>query len=321
MIKQIYCIGGANIDRKLKSSCDLVAKTSNPVDSVFTFGGVARNVSENLARWTKGIHLQCIVGHDELGQQLLSYVHSLGVNTKHSLIRKDKPTSHYYAILDTKGELHLALSDMAVYQNVPTHLFCEHWDAWESDSLILLDTNLPADIIELAIQHADEKGLRVCIDPVSVAKASKLPDNLENVYLIKPDIHEACEMTGTTIHSISDCIYAGRILQKRGVENVVISLGRSGYVLINEDAEEHVQTMEFNEVVDVSGAGDAFIAGILYGLQQDASLREACQIGAAAAAYTIQSPNTVAEDITVSRLQAYIHNHSIIRERADAVLF
>ena len=48
------------------------------------------------------------------------------------------------------------------------------------------------------------------------------------------------------------------------------------------------------QVVDVSGAGDAFIAGILYGLQQDKEVIEACHIGAKAAAQTIQSISTVA---------------------------
>ena len=53
------------------------------------------------------------------------------------------------------------------------------------------------------------------------------------------------------------------------------------------------QQKMFLDVIDVSGAGDAFIAGRLYGLQHDKDVLEACQIGAKAAAKTIQSINTV----------------------------
>ena len=78
--------------------------------------------------------------------------------------------------------------------------------------------------------------------------------------------------------------------------------------------------IEFSEVIDVSGAGDAFFSGILYGLQQNNTIEDACQIGAAAAAYTVQSPLTVANDITVSRLHAFIHNQKIIKEQTHAAV-
>jgi pseudouridine kinase len=216
--------------------------------------------------------------------------------------------------------MHIALADMEIYHHTPLYPFTHSWQAWTENSIVFVDANLPTIVIEHAIKLAIEKNLKICIDPVSVPKAKALPAHLNHVYLIKPDLLEATAITGIAIHSINDCIHAGQVLHERGVENVVISLGKSGYVIVNKHTQEYIETMIFSEIVDVTGAGDAFIAGILLGLQQSSNIKEACQMGAAAAAYTIQSDKTVAEDITISRLQAYIHNQNVLKEHANAAI-
>ena len=318
MTNPIYCIGGANIDCKLRSFVPLSQKTSNPVQSTVTYGGVARNVAENLARWTSNVHLQCIVGNDNEGRQLLAHVRRAGVNIEHCMALDNKKTSYYYAVLDRSGELHISLADMDIYHHIPLYPFTHSWQSWPEKSIIFVDANLPNIVVERAIQIAAEKNLCICIDPVSAPKAKTLPSHLNNVFLIKPDLQETTALTGIPIHSINDCMKAGKILLERGVKNVVMSLGKSGYVIVNEETQEYIETMVFSEIVDATGAGDAFFAGILLGMQQGATMKEACQMGAAAAAYTIQSEKTVAEDITLSRIQAYVHNQNVLKEHANA---
>ena len=317
MVKNIFCIGGANIDRKLKSSANLLPGTSNPVVSNTTFGGVARNVAENLARWTNRVHLQCVVGKDAAGQQLLAHMQKLGVNTDKCFVLENHATSHYYALLNSGGELHIALADMDIYDHIPIETFIQSWNEWSNYTIIFIDTNLPAALIDYALHQAEAKQAKLIIDPVSVPKAKRLPHSLKNVFLIKPNQLEASILTGITIHSVNDCFKAGVALLNRGVENVVISLGNSGYVIVNDSQQEHIQTLQFNDVHDVNGAGDAFIAGILFGLQEDSSILHACELGAAAAAFTVQSHKTVAEEITAAHLRAFIHNKKIITKENE----
>lgn len=308
MLKNIYCVGGATIDHKLTSSAALISATSNPVSSYTSFGGVARNVAENLARWTQHIHLQCVVGNDEYGKSLLVHIEQLGVNTKHSLFLDDQETAHYYAILNTNGELHLALVDMQIYTHLPEKEFMSVWNEWQPNSIIFLDTNLPAIVLSGAIRIAEKINSIVCIDPVSVTKAKKLPSNLDKVFLIKPNVLEAAALTNTTIVSISDCIAAGKKLLNSGVENVVISLGEKGHVIVNAEQAKHITTTAIRPT-DVNGAGDAFFAGILYGLQHDQDIFSACQIGACAATLTIQSVKTVVDTIKHSDFKPFMKNN------------
>lgn len=304
MNKKIICVGGANIDRKFKALTNTIKQgTSNPVSSTTSFGGVARNVAENLAHWTQNISLQCIVGNDSEGQRLLTHLRTLGVNVDHSLIREEGNTSHYYAILNPDGELQVAYVDMEIYNLLSLDSFNSSYDDWDDGSIIFLDTNLPAAIIETIIQHNKNKQLMIFIDPVSVSKANRIPHNLEQVFLIKPNQFEISALTDITISNTKDCIQAGLALLQRGVKNVVISLGRDGYVIVNEKHQQHIPVKIIPHIKDANGAGDAFFAGILFGLQQDLPLIQACELGVAAAALTLQSEKTVSTDITATCLQ------------------
>jgi len=293
MDKKIICIGGANIDFKLKSQNQYLLNTSNPVSTSSSYGGVARNVAHNLANVTSNIYLQCVVGDDAHGRDMLKYMESLGVNTEHSLILEGRRTSQYHAILNEHGELFLGLADMEIYNEISREFITTSWDFWNKQSLVFLDTNLPSVLIDLILEKAALMEFLVCIDLVSVEKAKKIPQCLDSVFLLKSDAQEASVLTGIPIHSVSDCMKAGFLIKERGVKNSVISLGSLGYVLINDNVQIHVPAEEVENVIDVSGAGDAFIAGILYGLQQGKEVFDACQMGAKAAVRTIQSMSTV----------------------------
>ncbi|KTD71493.1 MULTISPECIES: carbohydrate kinase family protein [Legionella] len=297
MNRKIICVGGITIDRKLTSKHPLQLRTSNPVSSISTFGGVAHNVAKNLALLTDNVHLCSVVGQDNHGLEALANLKRLNIHIQNILTLHNQPTAHYDVILDNEGELFLALADMDIFDHVPFSQFTQSWHEWNNDDLVFLDSNLPQTIIEYAIHMARTQNIKICIDPVSVSKAQKLPPCLEHIFLLKPDRFEAEALTDMRIHSVSDCIKAGKLLLDKGVKNCIISLGKAGYVLINERIQQHFPAFSINPIVDVSGAGDAFIAGILYELKHNAPIIDACQTGAAMAALTIQSSHTVNEHI------------------------
>ncbi|MBV9575613.1 MAG: carbohydrate kinase family protein [Gammaproteobacteria bacterium] len=301
VLKKIYCIGGACIDRTLKSLSSLENGTSNPVSSFTSFGGVARNVAENLAYWTKEIHLRCAVGNDREGAALLTHMQALGVNTAGSIVSDKHNTSHFYAALNHENDLHIAFADMTIYNDISLSQLTQYH--WEEDSLIFIDTNLPAEIIRYFTHQAKATACKLFVDPVSIIKAQKLTDHLENIFLLKPNLDEASSLANMKINSRKDCLKAGRILLEKGVENIVISLGKNGYAMINKQDAAFFPAIMPRHIFNVNGAGDAFIAGILYGLQQKHALIQACQYGAAAAAFTIESQLTVSQTISAEQLQ------------------
>ncbi len=302
MEKKIICIGGATIDYKLQTIHSLELYTSNPVTSFVTMGGVAHNVALNLACLTDQVQLQCVVGHDTNGQRLLAHAQQKGIDTRHSLVLDNAMTSHYYNILNTSGEVHIGLADMQIYDQIPLQAFTASWKCWEKENIIFADTNLSPEILRYLITLCEEKQLQLCIDPVSISKAKKLPQSLAGVFLLKPDQFETTALTGIRIHSFRDCIKAGKIILDRGVKNIIISLGKAGYALVNAECQKHFPSLPVEHVVNVSGAGDAFVAGVLFELKHHVTLEDACVTGSAAAALTIQSAHTIAETMSLANL-------------------
>ena len=109
----VVVIGGANVDIKARSTAPATQQTSNPGHGSMTPGGVARNIAENLARLGTRTHLIAAVGRDALGDSLLAQTSAAGVRLEF-VQRSDRPTGTYTAILDSDGELIVAVADMEV---------------------------------------------------------------------------------------------------------------------------------------------------------------------------------------------------------------
>lgn len=302
---RIICVGGATIDYKLKSIEPLELGSSNPIYSFQSFGGVAHNVACNLAFLIapRHVYLQCVLGDDLEGENFLKDLASRAINTERSLILKKQNTARYYAVLDAQGELHTALADMHIYEHIPVGLFVKHWANDFQNNLVFIDTNLPRNIIVHAIKLGATPYL--CIDAVSVTKSAKLPYDMHGVYLLKTDQHEASALAQMSINSIEEGIKAAKVILQRGMENLLITLGAAGYLLANQYGINHFPAIPLAHITDVSGAGDAFVAALLAGLQHKISLHESCQLGAVAAYYTLQSNKTVAVDFSFSDLECF----------------
>ena len=116
----IVCIGGTNLDRKLRGLGPLRMGSSNPATQHETAGGVARNIAENLARLGLPVHLLTAVGRDAAGQSLLAQLQALGVDCAGSLQAVDAATGSYTAVLDPQGELVLALGRLRKAETLRT---------------------------------------------------------------------------------------------------------------------------------------------------------------------------------------------------------
>ena len=98
--KRLVCIGGAVLDRKYHARKPLIFETSNPVDGYRSFGGVARNVAENLARLEVAVSFISIVGDDDTGRSILRHLRDLGADVSQVITTTERPTAEYAAILD-----------------------------------------------------------------------------------------------------------------------------------------------------------------------------------------------------------------------------
>ncbi|PTX64828.1 pseudouridine kinase [Melghirimyces profundicolus] len=294
----ITCIGGANLDRKARLSGPLQRGTSNPVDVSHSFGGVARNIAENLARSGLDVSLLTLVGEDRDGEALLESCVESGVDVSLAETVPGARTGTYTAVLQPGGEMALALADMEIFDRMDTRILNRSWPRIRAGGIVVADTNLPADTLGDLVRRCREASLFLCVVPVSVPKAGRLPREATGVDLWIGNAAELEAVTGVETDTSAGCERACLILRKRGVRRVVLTCGADGVFHTGEEGEGWLESPSSAKVVDVTGAGDAFAAGVVGSLHRGASLEEACRIGTVFAALTLKTEASVSPELS-----------------------
>ncbi|MBO8164989.1 MAG: carbohydrate kinase family protein [Brevibacillus sp.] len=300
-IRRWLAIGGANLDVKGGPYAALRFGTSNPGVVTTAAGGVARNVAENIARLGEEVALLALVGEDNDGEWLRQKTAESGVGTVGMFRLGGKRTGRYLSIHNEAGELVVAIADMAINEAWDEPLVKSGIKMMDEDCGVFLDANLPKPVIEQFLAAAYRLGCPVAVDTVSVKKAEVWRGLLNGLTLLTPSEAEAEVLTGLTISDPSDVERAAASLLDQGVERVMITCGARGvYALCRSEA--CWLPAPAVTVRDVTGAGDAFTAGVMYALMRTDSLIEQAAYGLAMAGIALASEHSVTHDLSVDKL-------------------
>ncbi len=290
--------GGINADVLGRTLVAPALHTSNPARAGVTPGGVARNVSEHLARLLPThlpVRLLGAVGTDPLGVGVLEATAGAGVDVS-GVLRLPGQTGLYLAVLDECGELHIGLAAMDLTDRLTPEVVADWPGQVAGAALLVLDANLPAATVTILLRAAHRAGVRAVLEPVSAPKAARLWAELRGqsggLFLVKPDRAELEAMTGLT-----DPEQGAQVLLEGGVQNVLLTLGAAGSVLYRDGQPPHRTAALQVAVRDVTGAGDALVAGLCAALVRGLTLPEAVRLGHACAALTVGSAQTVPEGL------------------------
>lgn len=300
-MKEVIVIGGANIDIKAKAGRELIAGTSNPGTVDFALGGVARNIAHNLARLDMPVALLSAVGTDAFGNNVLAQTEIARVDCS-MVLRVREPTGSYVAILDHQGEMTVAVNAMSAMDRITPEAIAVHERRLKSAQLILADCNLPRESLAWLGRFAG----KLIVEPVSVAKSDKVSALAgQTVFAITLNRSQAEHICGSGIDGVGDALSAAAHLHDRGFERVVVTLGSGGAVASHVGrGSAHVKALS-ETTRDVTGAGDAAAAGLIFGLMNGFDLVKAVHYGQAAAALTVVAVESVSSDLTRARLLSY----------------
>lgn len=281
----VVCIGGANMDVKCRIAGRTAMGSSNPGALRLSPGGVARNVAENLARIGHRAALISVVGRDAFGERLLAETAAAGVNVD-AVLRAPGATGSYAAMLDRQGELIVAAADMAILERLTPRRLARHRTMLARADLLVADSNLPLATLAWLMALCADRRQALAIEAVSVPKAHALRRLLtarRPLYALFCNRNEAVALTGER-----QLRQAARHLHDRGVQRVCIGRGPRGLFVSDGESAATVAAARVR-VVDVTGAGDAAVAGTLSGLLRGLKLAQAARCGQRLAALTLAS--------------------------------
>lgn len=293
---KLVVVGASMIDIVGRSHNPLIHKDSNPGTIRVSAGGVSRNISENLARLGVNVSLLTALCDDSFGQMIKDSCLRSNVDISEAYLIQGGITTTYLAILDDKGDMDLALSDTSALDRLPVEYIHKKDYVLKSSEIIVVDAALPSDVMDaIGQKYASTK--RIFVDPVSVGKAKSIKDKLHYFDTIKCNRLEAEYLSDISIKNNQDVVKAAEILCSKGIKCVYITLGEEGVYYRTSQVSGFMKGQS-TIIQNVTGAGDAFMAGLVYAKLNEYEEKNCVQFALACANVALESQYTVNPNIS-----------------------
>ena len=288
-MRKLLCFGSLNIDYTYTVPHFVTPGETLPAEGMQVFsGGKGLNQSVALARAGLDVSLAGAIGED--GRFLLEQLHAAGVDTRHVSVLSQVRTGHAIIQNDPSGDNCILVYGGANHCTTREQADRALADFSASDMLVVQNEINDLDYI---LRAADAAGLTIAMTPAPMTDAvRRLPLDCVD-YLFLNEI-EGGQLLNGEIDPEAEPIRAARELRRRyGPGAVILTLGEQGAVYADIRGESGVCPALRVDVVDTTGAGDAFFAGVAIGLTYGKTVGEACVIGTRLAASVITSRENV----------------------------
>lgn len=299
---EITIVGGINIDIEGVPYGPLLMADSNPGKVNQSFGGVGRNIVENIARLGGDVSMLSLIGDDFMGESARRQLERLGVDTRKIYPVKGESTGMYLSILNHNNDMELAICNMDILERITPAFLEDKMEELNTSKIIGVDCNLRSETLAYIISRAE---VPLFLDPVSASKAERVKSMIGGFHTIKPNRIEAELLSGIEITDDNALCRAGEWFCRQGVERVFISLGEKG-AYYREGASEGIVETKPVKLLSATGAGDAFSSAILMGHVMGLSAMEAAQMGIACASIAMESQTAVNLDMSMERVRAFM---------------
>lgn len=243
-------------------------------DIGFFPGGKGANQAVQAAKLGADVSLLGCVGNDERGHFLLSKLNEYGVNTDFIKIEPNVATGTCCIHVANDGTNALVIASMANEKYTPRDIE-QVKVIIESADVFLTQCQLPAETVYRGLSIAKSAGITTIFDPAPPRDFDERMFSLADFFT--PNETEAEFYSGISRDNMTLatwCSYVGDVLHKKGVKNLLLTLGSKGVYYSNGDVSFHIDSIPAN-AVDTTGAGDSFAAAFAVALLRNYTIKQA----------------------------------------------
>ena len=289
----VTVIGGVNMDISAALTAPFVPADSVPGRVTLGCGGVARNIAHNLRLMGHDVKFVSVFGGETFGEMCWRECQAIDLDLTLSERCKGMRNGLYLCVNDQTGDMIAAVADTDIISHITPEFLEARIPAINESALVIADTNISTEALQYLIDHCTAP---LMVDTVSTAKAPRIIKALQqsekkSLNSLKLNLQEAQAVT-----RCSTAKEAADHLTAMGVEQVYITLGSDGVYCSDGTRHEHLKAIP-SRVINTTGAGDAFIAGVAHARMQDTPFPDCAQTGLKAAHATLLSLQTVNPEI------------------------
>jgi len=250
-------------------------------DFDFGPGGKGSNQAVGLARLGMTVGLVTCVGRDELANVAINLYREEGVDSRYVVQDDRRATGAGIIVLNTAGDNFIIL-DMGANELMDRAFVEAAGDMIAESDVVMAVLEIPTDAASAAMELGKRAGAKTILNP---APARALPDTaFQNVDYLTPNESELRILLGLAADDPSATSDLAKTLRDRGVGTVIVTMGRQGALVLGPETDALVPSPVV-DVIDTTGAGDAFNAGFAAALAEGHPLLNSVAIGTAAGAH------------------------------------
>ena len=262
-------------------------------------GGKGSNQAIQAARLGADVELITCLGRDQFGDDALALYAREGVGTRH-LVRSDRTTGVGFIIVDADGQNVIVLDMGANHDLAPAHVEAAR-ERIAASGVVLTQLEVSLGCALTALRLAREAGVTTVFNP---APARAIPRAaLAGIDVVTPNHGELRILVGLPADAEADDLDLCRRLLAAGVGTVVLTRGEESALIVRPDGELAISSHTV-DVVDSTGAGDAFSATLATSLAAGLGLEDAVRRGAAADAIACMKLGVVPSLATAAAIDA-----------------
>jgi ribokinase len=280
MAGAVLTLGSVNADFQVRIDEENAAAEMSMARDLCRFGGgKAANLAYLVRRLDHDAWLFGRVGDDDLAEQALAPLREAGVDVSGVSRAAGCQTGFAMVIVPPSGKKRIVLAPDAndSWDDEAVTALCDRIAGAPEGSVLVVDCEVPVSVVKAAVAAATRHGLRTVLDP---SFAERVDDELlAAVDAITPNASEARALLGAGNDEAPEDI--ARALAKRGPTTVCLKLSHGGCLLLHENRPVRIDAARV-EVVDSTGAGDAFAGAFAVAWVEGRSTEEAARLGVAA---------------------------------------
>lgn len=272
--------------------------TFNPaVDYVITAdkiieGTVNRTTSEQIHVGGKGINVSLVLNELGVASTALGFI---GGFTGEAIEQYLKSIGIVCDFVRVEGNtrINVKINDTDINSSGPDISDDALWELYKKvekiksgDFLVIsgsVPKNLPQNAYEIILEKLKHKGINFVVD----AEKDLLQGTLKyNPFLIKPNHHELGEIFNAEINNFETALFYAQKLQDRGAQNIMVSMGEMGAVLLDEKGQSYTKVAPKGDVISAVGSGDSAVAAFLAEYLNSGNYKKCLKLAVAAGSAT-----------------------------------
>ncbi|MBQ9036698.1 MAG: carbohydrate kinase family protein [Erysipelotrichaceae bacterium] len=291
----IVVFGATFVDIKGYPLAQYIPAGRNVGRVIQVHGGVSRNVVEDIANIELNPTFVTVLDHSGTSTDVIEKLKRHRVNTDY-IIRDEDGLGSWLAIFDNNGDVIASISKRPDLSKILDVLEDKGDEIISNCDSIVVEIDMEVAILKKIFELADKYGKDIYAVVSNMSIAMERRDLIKRVSCLVCNEQEAGLLFSEDYEDMSPEELRNVILtriENAQIKRMVVTMGQQGAVYAEENGNCGICPPQKVDVIDTTGAGDSFFAGIAIGLTYGKTIEESCKIGTRLASSVISTKENV----------------------------